>query len=328
MIKEVSLIDVCEVIAGQSPPSSTYNQEKDGVPFFQGKADFGELHPTVRYWCKEPKKMSLPNDILFSVRAPVGPTNVNNIEACIGRGLAAIRCKDIHLNFLLHFLRGNEERIASLGTGSTFKAITIGTLKEIKIPLPPLEEQKRIAAILDAADEVRQKNKALIEKYNQLTQSLFLDMFGDPVTNPKGLEEVVFTDVLILRRGFDLPVQDRINGKVPIMSSNGMLDWHNESKVNGPGVVTGRSGTLGQVHYVKEDYWPLNTALYSQDLNGNNPLYLLYLLRNFRVERFSRGAGVPTLNRNLVHTEKIYKVSIELQNEFAERVQAIETQKA
>jgi type I restriction enzyme S subunit len=188
MIEEVNLADVCDIIAGQSPPSSTYNQEGNGVPFFQGKADFGETYPTVRYWCNSPKKMSKPDDILFSVRAPVGPTNINNINACIGRGLAAIRCSNIQRNYLLHYLRGNEDKIASLGTGSTFKAITIGTLKKLKIPLPPIDQQKKIAAILDAADAYRQKTKALITKYEELTQSLFLDMFGDPVRNPMGWE--------------------------------------------------------------------------------------------------------------------------------------------
>ena len=202
------------------------------------------------------------------------------------------------------------------------------TMGKQKIPLPPIDQQKKIAAILDAADAYRQKTKALIEKYDALTQSLFLDMFGDPVSNPKGWNEVIFTEVLVLRRGFDLPRQDRIKGEYPIMASNGILDWHNEFKVEGPGIVTGRSGTLGKVHYIEGDYWPLNTALYSQKLNGNNPIYLIYLIRNFRVERFSRGAGVPTLNRNLVHAETIMTVPIELQNQFADRVQAIEAQKA
>ena len=196
MIKQVQLVEVCELVAGQSPPSSSYNQDGKGVPFFQGKADFGELFPTVRYWCTEPKKMSIPEDILFSVRAPVGPTNINNIEACLGRGICAIRCTDrIVQKYLLHYLRANEHKIAALGTGSTFKAITIKELKAIKIPLPPLQVQKQISAILDAADELRQKDKALIAKYDELTQSLFLDMFGDPVTNPKGWETYKMSEV-------------------------------------------------------------------------------------------------------------------------------------
>ena len=137
----VSLDEVCEVIAGQSPPSATYNYDANGLPFFQGKTDFGQLYPVVRMWCSSPQKISLPNDILISVRAPVGPTNINIVKSCIGRGLSAIRCSDkINQKFLLHFLRFNENIIADKGTGSTFKAITQKDLKSLKIPLPPLSE--------------------------------------------------------------------------------------------------------------------------------------------------------------------------------------------
>ena len=188
-MREVELHEVCDVIAGQSPPSSTYNQDGIGVPFFQGKADFGEKFPTVRYWCTEPKKFTSPGDLLFSLRAPVGPTNFNQVEASIGRGLAAIRCREgMDVDFLRFYFLHNEDKIEALGNGSTFKAITNKTLKALKVPLPPLDEQKLIAGILDEADRVRKKTQALIDKYDELAQSLFLDMFGDPVTNPKGWE--------------------------------------------------------------------------------------------------------------------------------------------
>lgn len=211
--------------------------------------------------------------------------------------------------------------------GANTRFIKIGMITDIQIPLPPLFVQQKIVAILNTAEEYKQKTKVLIDKYEQLTQSLFLDMFGDPKTNSKKWKLVPFTDVLVLKRGYDLPVQDRKEGKIPIMASNGILGFHDTYKVKGPGVVTGRSGTLGSVHYIKDDYWPLNTALYSKDMNGNNPLYLLYLLRNFNVERYSRGAGVPTLNRNLIHSELIMNTPLPLQNQFAERIQLIESQK-
>lgn len=189
MWEKVKLEDVCEVIAGQSPSSETYNQEKNGLPFFQGKADFGSIYPTVRYWCTSPIKISEPNDILFSLRAPVGPTNINNIQACIGRGLAAIRMSSrVILKYLLHFLRANEKLIAGMGSGSTFKAITIGTLKNLEIPLPPLPVQQRIADMLDKADALRRKDQELLKKYDELAQAIFIDMFGDPVKNEKGWE--------------------------------------------------------------------------------------------------------------------------------------------
>ncbi len=116
--------EVCEIISGQSPPGSTYRKEPEGIPFFQGKADFGKRHPTARTWTVAPTKIAKPGDILISVRAPVGPTNVADIECCIGRGLAAIRCdKGAERNFVLSFLKLYEDEIAKMGAGSTFGAI-------------------------------------------------------------------------------------------------------------------------------------------------------------------------------------------------------------
>ena len=83
--------EVCQIIMGQSPPSTTYNKNGIGLPFFQGKAEFTELYPIAEKWCNAPNKIAEPNDILLSVRAPVGTTNIANIKCCIGRGLAAIR---------------------------------------------------------------------------------------------------------------------------------------------------------------------------------------------------------------------------------------------
>ena len=108
-------------------------------------------------------------------------------------------------------------------------------------------------------------------------------------------------DVATLQRGFDLPVQARCEGPVTIFAANGPVGTHNVHKVGGPGVVTGRSGTLGKVHFVEDDYWPLNTALWVKDFHGNDPAWIYRLLTWMRLEQFMRGAGVPTLNRNLVH---------------------------
>lgn len=112
-----------------------------------------------------------------------------------------------------------------------------------------------------------------------------------------------FAEVCVLQRGFDLPKKDRKNGKFPLVSSSGYIDFHSEAKVQGPGVVTGRSGSIGQVFYVKEDFWPLNTALYIKDFHGNDPRFIYYLLKSFDLSRYTSGAGVPTLNRNHVHDE-------------------------
>lgn len=112
-------------------------------------------------------------------------------------------------------------------------------------------------------------------------------------------------EVINLKRGYDLPVKKRINGKNPIISSSGVNGYHNESKVKAPGVITGRSGLLGQVYYTENDFWPLNTSLYVEDFKGNNPLYIYYLLKTMNLGNYNAGSSVPTLNRNHVHLLKV-----------------------
>ena len=105
-------------------------------------------------------------------------------------------------------------------------------------------------------------------------------------------------DVLVLKRGYDLPESKRINGQYLIYSSNGIAGSHNEYKVKGPAVITGRSGSLGTVQYTENNCWPLNTTLYVSDFKGNNPKYISYLLQMLHLEKYGSGSAVPTLNRN------------------------------
>ncbi len=143
----VRLPDVCAINMGQSPPGRTYNERRDGLPFFQGKADFGPLHPTARKWCSAPSKTARPGDILISIRAPVGPTNIADQTCAIGRGLSALSpLGGIPSLFILYALRLQEKALAEQGTGSTFTAITRDHLEAIRLRLPPLAEQKRIVA--------------------------------------------------------------------------------------------------------------------------------------------------------------------------------------
>lgn len=108
-------------------------------------------------------------------------------------------------------------------------------------------------------------------------------------------------DLLNFKRGYDLPKKSRVDGCIPIISSSGHSGFHNEAKVKAPGVVTGRYGTLGEVFYLEEDFWPLNTALYVQDFKGNHPRYLSYFLTMLDLANLNSAGAVPGLNRNHLH---------------------------
>jgi len=112
-------------------------------------------------------------------------------------------------------------------------------------------------------------------------------------------------EVARLRRGYDLPTQNRKHGSVPIFAANGPVGVHDTYMVKAPGVVTGRSGSIGKVHFVNEDFWPLNTSLYVEDFFGNDPQFICLLLRSLHLQRFSTATAVPTLNRNVVHKEVV-----------------------
>jgi len=180
--------DVASLIMGQSPTSDTYNDEKNGTPFFQGKADFGVKYPKVRYWCTSPTKIAPIDSILFSVRAPVGAVNLNNIEACIGRGLASISGKSIDNTFLYQSLIHAKVKFEALGQGSTFEAINGNELKEFSLVCPPLPEQKKIASILTSVDEVIENTQKQIDKLQDLKKATMNELLT------KGIDHIEFKD--------------------------------------------------------------------------------------------------------------------------------------
>ena len=144
------LPDFTCIVMGQSPSSNTYNHSGDGLPFFQGKAEFGDLYPTINMYCSQPNKIAKQGATLLSVRAPVGPTNLAQHECCIGRGLAALHpCGGIEPKFLLYLFRSMEPVLSGKGTGSTFKAITKGFIAGLEFNLPPLLEQRRIVTKIE-----------------------------------------------------------------------------------------------------------------------------------------------------------------------------------
>lgn len=131
------------------------------------------------------------------------------------------------------------------------------------------------------------------------------------------MEKVRFDDFIKLNRGFDLPDNLIEEGIYPVVASTNIKAYHREYKVDGPMVITGRSGSLGKVQYINGKCWPLNTSLYVKDFKGNNPRYVYYYLKTMHLEQYNAGAGVPTLNQNHLHSLKLLVHSKERQKEVA-----------
>jgi type I restriction enzyme S subunit len=173
-VRELGDERIAKIIAGQSPPSSTYSNENHGLPFLQGKTEFGEMFPSPTVYCSKPIKVAQKNDILLSVRAPVGDVNIAPFECCIGRGIAAIRPRTDKLAsmFLFHYLRLEGKRFEALSTGSTFKAIRRKEIEKFQVLVPPSIEQSAIVGVLGVVDSAIELADNVIAKTERLKKGL------------------------------------------------------------------------------------------------------------------------------------------------------------
>ena len=170
--KVTTLGEIAKILMGQSPPSTVINTDGQGVPFFQGNAEFGPLYPIPRRWTTQGIRFAQPGDILISVRAPVGELNLAREVSCIGRGLAAIYAEAAHQGFTFHALQLLRPALSKMSQGSTFDAISGNDLRCLKLVLPPLAEQKKIAQILSSVDEAIQATQAVIDQTRRVKEAM------------------------------------------------------------------------------------------------------------------------------------------------------------
>ena len=190
------------------------------------------------------------------------------------------------------------------------------------LPVPPIEEQHRIAEILSACDRMLALHQETLSEAKEMKKSFLNKMFPKDGACYPELRFVGFTgaweqrkvsDVAPLQRGFDLPASQMKDGPYPVVMSNGVGGYHSEYKIKGPGVITGRSGTIGKLHYIEGNYWPHNTSLWVTDFKGNYPRFIFHMYQRLDLSQYGSGSGVPTLNRNDVHDAKVYIPVIEEQ---------------
>ena len=170
---EGTLSDIADIIMGQSPSGSSYNEDGNGTIFFQGRAEFGFRFPTVRLYTTEPKRMACANDTLMSVRAPVGDLNVAHTDCCIGRGLAAIHSKNNHQSFVLYTMFSLKKQLDVFnGEGTVFGSINRISLNEMPILIPSSEKIDEFEALVAPMDAAIRNNYDEISRLEQLRDSL------------------------------------------------------------------------------------------------------------------------------------------------------------
>jgi type I restriction enzyme, S subunit len=249
-------------------------------PVRHGDFIFGNVRPQLR----------------SHARIEMGSTHV----ASTGFTVVRARNGQADSRFLGHFLLSDEaaRQAAARETGSSYPAVTEKDVADFLLPKLELEEQRRIAEILDTIDETIQATERVIAKL-QAKQAGIVDSFlNSPSEN---WSSGTLFDACILQRGFDITKAQQRSGPYPVVSSGGIASFHDEWKVKGPGVVTGRKGALGKVYFVNGNFWPHDTSLYVKDFRGNDPEFVALLLRSLRLDRFDAASAVPTLNRNFVH---------------------------
>ena len=276
---------------------------------------------TYQLWTR--RAIPQPGDLIMAREAPVGNVAMipPGLQPCLGQRTLLIRPdrSKVEPSFLNYFLNGPHVQglIHAKTNGATVAHLNMKDVRTMTFPeLPPLPEQRRIAGILSAYDELMENSQRRIRILEAMARALYREWFVlfrfpgheklPSVASslghiPKGWEAGRLDDVLVLQRGFDLPKANRVEGIIPIFAATGVAGFHNEAKVKAPGVVTGRSGTIGDVLYVQEDFWPLNTALWVKEFPKAEPLYAYFVLASIGLKQFNSGAAVPTLNRNDIH---------------------------
>ena len=346
------LDELCHLNMGQAPDSNSYNDNGEGLPFYQGNADFGVIHPEVRVWCNAPTKIVDEGSLLISVRAPIGALNIANERCCIGRGLAGITSKDgVNQKYIYYCLKGKNRELNAKGTGSTFKAIAKNALGEVLVKVVSEEEQEKIVFSLDKITTIIESRKQQLQELDNLVKARFVEMFGDPICNPNGYPVKNFEDISVLITDGEHATPRRTEKGIYLLSARNILnhalqlenvDYIDEDEYVRIGkrvipkegdVLISCSGSIGRCCVVPEDFkFQMVRSVALIRFNETiNPVFAEWLITTDEIQRQIIKSATQSSQANLFQG-KIRKLHgyippIELQCEFADFVQQINKSK-
>ena len=347
------LSEYCFVNMGQSPASETYNNNADGLPFYQGNADFGEIHPQTRIWCSAPVKIANKGDLLISVRAPIGALNIATEQCCIGRGLAALTPKldKCRIKYIYFAIQSQINFLIANGTGSTFKAVNKNTLENLLIPVSSLNKQDEIVNIFEKLNNIINKRKEQLLLMDNAVKSRFIEMFGDVVINSKNWEQTTLKNVAIGKLTYGSGASAiNFNGKIRYIritdiSNDGELNddikspsiCDNKYLLNDGDILFARSGaTVGKTFcFNKKRYGEAIYAGYLirmiPDKKRVLPIYVFYYTKTDYymsfISKAQKAVAQPNINAQEYGDLKICVPPIELQQRFVDFVKQTDKSK-
>lgn len=357
IVKYIKLKHIAKITMGQSPDSKSYNNEKKGLPFYQGKSDFGKINPIPRVWCSNPIKVAEKDDIIISVRAPIGNTNIMTEKSCIGRGLAAITPLDdkVNIKYLYYVINSKYEELNKYGVGSTFKAITKDVLYNLEIKeIPDIKIQSDVVKKLDIIDEIIDIRKNQIKYLNNFVKAHFVKLFGNVELNDKNFKEEEISNIAEISSSKRIYANEYKEKGVPFYRSKEIIELGHNKKPsiklfistkryeeikekygipNKGDILITAVGTIGET-------WIVNTnePFYFKDgnillirLNTNiSQIYfknVLDILINIFKSKNISGSAYSALTIEKFKKMKIILPPIELQNQFAKFIEKIDKQK-
>ncbi len=350
-----ALKDIARITMGQSPDSSSYNEDGDGMPFFQGNADFGEVYPNERIWCNDPKKIAEPGDILISVRAPIGALNYAKDECCIGRGLAAITIEDeAERNYVFHLLKAKNSDLNKQGTGSTFKAIGKAVLEDVQVPQISREEQQNYMKMMDLLESIIRERKTQLASLDELIKARFVEMFGDPISNPKGWNMVELGELTGIGSSKRIFEKEYVSEGIPFYRTKEIVELSKGNSISTELFITEERfaeikeqygvpqagdllisavGTIGVIWIVdgKNDFYFKDGNLIRVDgSDAFDSVYMKNLLEHLISEykkQMSSGTAYAALTISGLTKMKVYDVPMNLQIQFSDFVKQVDKSK-
>ena len=331
--------EVCEVVTGTTP--------KTNIPEYWGKGHYwvtpAELNDTTVYIDKTERQITdealsktklrlLPvGTVLLSSRAPIGKVAIANAEMYCNQGFKNCICSEaIYNKYLFYFLRLKKDYLNSLGRGATFKEISKSIVESIKIPLPPKSTQLAIVTELDKINELIRLKKEQLKDFDNLAQSLFYEMFGDPVENEKGWEVKKLGEVYKMKSGDSLSTKNFIEGDIPVYGGNGISGYHNQYNKDGSYIIIGRVGVYcGNARIVKGQFWLTDNAFeLFYDKSIQNEVFVCKLLNLLNLRQYANAAAQPVISNNTLKHISIPLPPLSLQRLFAQRIEQIEREKS